>query len=150
MKKKILLIGILSVLMLNSIRSQSINFEIIGFTNNGNDVKDIEIITNDGDFTRKWKSEVDKRKAILSIDFEKECVVVISRGQCGSGGYGIGVDSIYRDRHDLIVEITYSDPGENCRRTMGLTRPTLLIRVKNKDLPFTFRESTIIKNCDSL
>jgi hypothetical protein len=147
-KIKISAIGLFLVLILNNIKSQSINFEVIGFTFSGNRNKNIEIITNDKDFTRSWKREVDNSRSISPIDFEKERVIVISRGKCGSGGYSIRVDSIYLNENDLIVEITFSNPGENCPRTMGLTYPTLLIRIKNKDLPLVFRESTIIRDCD--
>jgi hypothetical protein len=147
MKIKILTIGILSVLIMSNIRSQSINFEVIGFTYTGSNKEDIEIISNDKDFSHRWKREVDTGRAISSVDFYKERVIVISRGQCGSGGYNIGVDSIYLNEHDLNVEITYSNPGENCRRTMGLTYPTILIRIRSKDLPLVFRKSTIIRDC---
>ena len=32
------------------------------------------------------------------IDFNKECVITISRGQCGSGGHGIRIKKVYEDR----------------------------------------------------
>jgi hypothetical protein len=146
-KIKILAIGLLLVLMGSNIRSQSVNFEVIGFTNDGSKYEDIEIISNDNDYSRKWKREVDTSSTISPIDFDKERIIVISRGQCSSGGYSIGVDRVYLKQHDLTIEFTYSNPGENCRRTMGLTYPTIMIRIKNNDLPLVFLKSTVLRDC---
>ena len=82
------------------------------------------------------------------IDFNKECVIAISRGQCGSGGHGIRIKKVYEDRGYITIEMVYRNPGESCRVTYGLTNPFLLIMLKNKKLDIEFEKSIEIYECD--
>ncbi|WP_430812986.1 MULTISPECIES: protease complex subunit PrcB family protein [unclassified Carboxylicivirga] len=124
----------ISTLMINDIEAQSFDYEIIGYGIDGKREENIEIIDNKNDFEKKWKRKISPDKLTTPIDFNKECIIAISRGQCGSGGHGIRIKDVYEESGYLIIEIVYTDPGENCRVTQALTYPYLVMRLKNRGL----------------
>ncbi|MEO6902334.1 MAG: protease complex subunit PrcB family protein [Bacteroidia bacterium] len=148
MEIKNFILGVLSVFVLNTIKSQSISFDKIGFTQNGDRSENIEIISNKENFSPWWKIIVDNNKPLSTIDFEKERVIVVSRGTCATGSHGVSVDSVFQENDNLIVEITYTNPGDNCYTASVIIAPSVLIRINNKDLPLVFRKKTIIKDCE--
>ncbi len=138
----------ISTLIINDIEAQSIDFEIIGAGNNGEKYESIEIIENKYDFEEKWKGMVYKDKPAPVIDFKKECVIAISRGQCGSDGHGIQIKKVYEDRGYITIEMIYRNPGDSCRKSSVLTKPFILLRLKNKDLNIEFKKTIEIYECN--
>ncbi len=134
----------MSTLIVNDIEAQSIDFEIIGSGNNGKKYESIEIIENKYDFEKKWKGI----KPTPTIDFNKECVIAIYRGQCSSGGHGIRIKKVYEDRGHITIEMVYRNPGVSCRKTWALTNPFILIRLKNKDLNIESEKTIEIYECN--
>ncbi len=138
----------ISTLIINDIGAQSIEFEVIGAGNNGEKYECIEIIENKYDFEKKWKEMISTDKPTPVIDFNTECVIAISRGQCGSSGYGIRIKKVYEDRGYITIEMIYRNPGESCRVYYAITNPYLLIRLKNKDLDIEFEKTIEIYECN--
>jgi len=138
----------ISTFIINDIEAQSIDFEIIGAGNNGEKYENIEIIENKYDFEKKWKGRIFSDKPTPVIDFNKECVIAISRGQCGSSGYGIRIKKVYVDRGYITIEMVYRNPGDSCRKYWAITNPFIIIRLKNKDLDIEFEKTIEVYECN--
>lgn len=64
------------------------------------------------------------------IDFRREVVVFYSAGTKNSGGYQASIPEITRSGSRLYVTTSLSSPGADCRVTLGLARPSVLVRAK--------------------
>ncbi len=82
-----------------------------------------------------------------SVDFENNFLIAVYRGGCPSGGYSIGIHEILKNNEGLTVSVVFSDPGENCSRSLALTQPYAIYCIKKTDLPISFDTSTMVKDC---
>jgi hypothetical protein len=82
-----------------------------------------------------------------SIDFDRNLLIAVYRGGCPSGGYSIGIHEILKTNKGLTIFVIFSDPGENCSRSLALTQPYAIYSIEKTDLPISFDTSTIVKDC---
>jgi hypothetical protein len=140
-KPTVLLLGLL---IASNLLAQKIDFKILKFGQNSNHtIADNLIISTRSDL-KNLEIELSD-----SVDFGKELLIAIFRGGCPSGGYGVHINAITRKKDNLMVEVIYTDPGENCKRTLSLTQPFAIYRIKKTDASISFNESTIVKDCES-
>jgi hypothetical protein len=64
-----------------------------------------------------------------SIDFSRDIVLCVFRGQKPTGGYGISVTSIQRRGDNITVSLEMSDPAPGSMLTQALTNPFAVYRV---------------------
>ena len=134
-----LLLGLLTSC---SLMAQSINFKLLQYGQNCNHkVAENYIIRNEDDLKDLEIGQID------SVNFHDEILIAVFRGGCPSGGYGIYIKEIRKDKKGLNVEVIYTDPGDNCRISMALTQPFAIYSIKKTELPISFNTSKIIKDC---
>ncbi len=73
----------------------------------------------------------------LDVDWAKEFVIIVQRGECRTGGYAVAVDRIETGPRpgELTVTVRRTDPGPDDFVTMVVTYPKCAVAVKRAGLP---------------
>ena len=82
-----------------------------------------------------------------AVDFAREMIVVASMGTRSSGGYTIGIDSVFVARDTVFFRVRETSPGSRCGTTAALTSPVGLARVERTDLPTSFVIDDVVSEC---
>ena len=82
-----------------------------------------------------------------AVDFSREMLVVAGMGTRSSGGYSVGVDSVFLARDTVFFRVRETSPGVRCGTTAALTSPVGLARVERTDRPIGFVISEVISEC---
>jgi len=104
------------------------------------------IFTEASEFERFWKSHtsiLDPKPSLPEIDFDRNMVGFVSRGEQPTGGYHIEVQSI-EESDELKVIIQTEDPCEGCMVTQELTQPYHLFQI-NKSNDAITDKSTVFE-----
>ena len=81
------------------------------------------------------------------IDFTKEMLVVVALGTRPTGGYGIFVDRAVDKNNRREITVGKQTPGKNCFTTQALTQPVDIVRLPKTDLPVSFKETEVVRDC---
>ena len=81
------------------------------------------------------------------VNFANEMVVVASMGTRPSGGYAIYIDGVSAVRGNLVVSTREVSPGPRCGVTGALTEPVALARLERSDLPVSFVNRSVVRDC---
>ena len=87
------------------------------------------------------------RAPLPAVDFSREMLVVASMGTRSSGGYTVGVDSVFVARDTVFFRVREQSPGSRCGTTAALTSPVGLARVEQTDRPTGFIISQVVSEC---
>lgn len=82
-----------------------------------------------------------------SVDFSREMIVVASMGTRSSGGYTVGIDSVFVARDTVFFRVRETSPGPRCGTTAALTSPVGLARVERSDMPVGYEISPVVSDC---
>ena len=82
-----------------------------------------------------------------SVDFSREMIVVASMGTRSSGGYTVGIDSVFVARDTVFFRVRETSPGPRCGTTAALTSPVGLARVERSEMPVGYEISPVISDC---
>lgn len=89
-----------------------------------------------------------------AIDFRKERVIVVSRGEQSSGGYGIEIERVshvtetkgQRARSMVEVSVAELNPGDGCFGSSGLQSPYQIVKIPKEPqdkVVFKFNTKTV-------
>lgn len=84
---------------------------------------------------------------VPSVDFSREMIVVASMGTRSSGGYSVGIDSVFVARDTVFFRVRETSPGARCGTTAALTSPVGLARVERSERPVGFVTSSVVSEC---
>ena len=82
-----------------------------------------------------------------AVDFSREMLVIASMGTRSSGGYTVGIDSVFVARDSVVFRVRETSPGARCGTTAALTSPVGLARVERTDRPTAFVISRVASEC---
>jgi hypothetical protein len=82
-----------------------------------------------------------------AVDFNNEMLVVVSMGTRLSGGHAIYIDAVSAVRGNLVVVTREVSPGRDCVVTGALTQPVALARLERSDLPVSFVNRSVVRDC---
>ena len=82
-----------------------------------------------------------------AVDFSREMLVIASMGTRSSGGYTVGIDSVFLARDTVFFRVRETSPGSRCGTTAALTSPVGLARVERTDRPIAFTISSVTTEC---
>lgn len=94
-----------------------------------------------------WR-QLDREGRAPDVDFADHMVILAATGTRPSGGYGIGVDSVYRHDGSLIVKVREVSPGDSCVVTMALTHPATAVLVPRIEGSVEFVEEETVAECE--
>jgi len=81
-----------------------------------------------------------------AVDFDDEMIIVVSMGTRPTGGYAIYIDGVTALRGNLVVSTREVSPGR-CGVTQALTEPVALARLERSDLPVSFVNRRVVRDC---
>jgi hypothetical protein len=87
------------------------------------------------------------RAPLPAVDFSREMLVIASMGTRSSGGYTVGIDSVFVARDTVFFRVREQSPGSRCGTTAALTSPVGLARVERTDRPIGFVISEVVSEC---
>jgi hypothetical protein len=108
----------------------------------------IYIVRTSKDWVKLWNESMINTEAVPAVDFENEIVIAIFRAQCPTAEYGVIIKRITHVNKDLLTEIQFVNPADNCRRTMDTTKPFAIYKIMKSKMLIYFKESDFIKTCD--
>lgn len=82
-----------------------------------------------------------------AVNFSDEMLVVASMGARPSGGHAIYIDEVSVVRGTLVVVTREVSPGRNCVVTGAFTQPLALVRLERSDLPVSFVNRSVTRDC---
>lgn len=85
--------------------------------------------------------------ATPAVDFDDEMIVVVSMGTRPTGGYAIYIDGVTAVRGNLVISTREVRPGPSCFTTQALTQPVALVRLERSDLPVSFVNRNVVRDC---
>lgn len=118
--------------------------------------------SNHGDSTRTviadetaWRSfwqgivaGVSPQPPVPPIDFTRHMVLAATMGNRSSGGYAIGIDSVFLSGSTLYAVVRSTAPGSDCGVAAVLTAPATAVRVDRRTGPVRFVERSESVACD--
>lgn len=99
------------------------------------------VFTDAAAFGRFWSGH--STRAAPTVDFQRETVVAVLRGEKTSGGYGVEVSGMSRSGATRVnVTVDYSDPQPGGFTTTVMTYPFHIVKVEGTGLRFNFQINT--------
>ena len=116
----------------------------------GFDTRERFVVRDSGTWATTWTRLLGShspRAPLPAVDFSREMIVVASMGTRSSGGYTMGVDSVFAARDTVFFHVREQSPGSRCGTTAALTSPVGLARVERTDRPIGFVTSNVVSEC---
>ena len=83
------------------------------------------------------------------VDFSREMLVIAAMGEQPCMGYGINVDTVYRDQdHRVFAVVRERRRGARCGCLSQLVSPVDIIRIPRTERPVTFIERVETNSCE--
>jgi len=83
------------------------------------------IFSRDGQLQAMAASGLDR----LQVDFAREFVAVVCRGECRTGGYAVRVKQALVREKTLLLEVELIDPAPEAAVTLAMTYPQAAVAV---------------------
>ena len=109
----------------------------------------IYVIKNAAEWETLWTQCLKRKEKPIDINFSDSFIIAIFRAQCPTGEYAVKIRSLKQVNNNLVVDIVYSNPGDNCRRRMDVTKPFVIYSLQKTKLVLFFRESTETTICNN-
>lgn len=109
----------------------------------------VQLISTAADWEALWAEMNAHREPVEElpkVNFEEKMLVAAFRGDCGSGGYGLEIQSVEGTKKALKVNVLYTTPGKNCMSTMMITQPYEIVtidRVTSKAIQVNVEDKVI-------
>jgi hypothetical protein len=107
----------------------------------------VHLIENKGDFRKYWTDAFGTDAPLPEVDFNHEVVIAVFRGSQRTGGYEVSIGGIIPNGDDLVVKVTYTDPGPKCIVTMAFSYPFLFASVSKPKGKVQLKETRVVKQC---
>lgn len=111
------------------------------------------VISNQDNWKKIWAkyhADVTPVPDLPEVDFTKDRVLVVSRGQQTSGGNGIKIANVAKrmqnGRARIEAVVTETNAGEGCFSTSALQSPYQMVRILNETedrVSFSFKTETV-------
>jgi hypothetical protein len=86
-------------------------------------------------------------KALPTVDFSKEMVVLVALGTKATGGYTAEIERVRRVSDGISVDYVAESPGDRCGTTAALTQPMDFVIVPRVEGLATFARHNQTSNC---
>lgn len=81
------------------------------------------------------------------FDFSSGMLLVASMGARPSGGYAIGIDSVYSLGGTIHAVVLETSPGAECGVTGAITNPVIAVRIARSNMPVEFHTRNAVRSC---
>lgn len=111
---------------------------------------DYKTIRTVKDFNRLWdtlKSHAPDKAATPSVDFSSEMVMAILLGNREKSGYDIKIDRVIDENKRAVVDMTITEPAEECISAQIITSPYVIIKTPALSKPVVYRFRRDSKKC---
>ncbi|MDB4917997.1 MAG: PrcB C-terminal domain protein [Gemmatimonadetes bacterium] len=109
------------------------------------------IITDTSDYRVFWTRLTGSpdQSARPKVDFSREMLVIAAMGEQPCMGYGINVDTVYRDQDRRVYAVVRERRrGARCGCLSQLVSPVDIIRIPRTERPVTFLERVETNSCE--
>ena len=124
---------------------------VVGYRHTtGYDTREQFVVRDSATWAATWTQLLgshNPKPPLPAVDFSREMLVVASMGTRSSGGYTVGIDSVFMARDTVFFRVRETSPGSRCGTTAALTSPAGLARVERTDRPVGFITSNIVSEC---
>ena len=83
-----------------------------------------------------------------AMDFARDQLILVAMGTRSSGGYTIGIDSVFTRADTVNVVVRERSPGRTCGTTAALSEPVALARVTRYEMPTRYIERADTVRCE--
>lgn len=96
-------------------------------------------LTSAADFAREFGISVRPE----AVDWPRELLIVVERGECPTGGYTVTIEAVVlaRGGEELVIEVSRCDPAPDAFVTMVITYPRDAVAVARRGLDAVRRVS---------
>jgi hypothetical protein len=132
----------------SNVKPQELKFEVLKSSSrpSPSELKGIYTFDSRSDFLEIWE-EVSSTDLVSQIDFNTDMIIAIFRGVCPSLSYSVFIEKIEENKDSIFVFVQYLNPGENCRQSLAISSPYIIIKIKKSFKQIEFVEREKIKEC---
>ena len=138
--KMIILLGLLlCVISACHSRKHDLSFESIAqgdFINYREEKSAVFVIVNDDGIDALVPNMLAEDPALIhqlrQLDYDQFFAILVLQGRKGQGGYSVAVQQVYRQGDQVNVEVEFTEPAPNTRRTQAFTSPYHFIAVSKQ------------------
>lgn len=109
------------------------------------------VIMDTTDYNQVWNRLVghDDRTVRPKVDFSREMLLVVGMGEQPCLGYGISIDTVYRDQDRRIYALVRERrKGARCGCLSEVISPVDIVRVPRTERPVSFLERVETNSCE--
>ncbi|MFV8360000.1 protease complex subunit PrcB family protein [Flavobacterium sp. LS1P3] len=100
-------------------------------TNGGASIRFFEILSEPNEIAMLQNDENLKNK-ISSNDVQTANFIVLNMGEKTSGGYSIGIDSVFETDKNIVITIKETSPEPGSIVTQAFTNPFCVVKINSK------------------
>ena len=126
----------------NTQQEKKVEFTTIsqGANSGHNDKKDY-VITNEDEWKKLWAqvhANVEPKPELPKIDFEKETVLAVFKGQQSSGGNSISITDVMAKGDVCSAQVKEVSPDPGGMMSMGFSQPYHIVKVPKMEAKVSF------------
>jgi hypothetical protein len=109
------------------------------------------VVMDTTDYNQVWNRIIgrDDRTVRPKVDFSREMLLVVGMGEQPCLGYGINIDTVYRDQERRIYAlIRERRRGARCGCLSEIISPVDIVRVPRTERPVSFLERIETNSCE--
>ncbi|MBA3890171.1 MAG: protease complex subunit PrcB family protein [Gemmatimonadaceae bacterium] len=96
---------------------------------------------------REATANISPAPPVPEFDFATEMLLVATMGARPSGGYAIGIDSVYSTGGNVHAVVRETTPDRACMVSAVITSPVVAVRIARSSAPVEFRTRSAVHLC---
>ncbi|BBM87761.1 protease complex subunit PrcB family protein [Candidatus Uabimicrobium amorphum] len=127
----------------NNTQEKKVEFTTISQgANCGHNEKKDYVITNEDEWKKLWAqvhANMEPKPELPKIDFEKETVIAVFKGQQSSGGHSINVAEVMIKGDACTTQVKEVNPDPGGMMSMGFCQPYHIVKVPKMEAKVSFK-----------
>lgn len=110
--------------------------------NSGHNEKKDYVITNEDEWKKLWAqvhANVEPKPELPKVDFEKETVLAVFKGQQTSGGHSISITDVMKKGDVCSTQVKEVSPDPGGMMSMGFSQPYHIVKVPKMEAKVSFK-----------